>query len=148
MNTVKELYDKFNQLDKQMDFQLKVNGPGDIEYSVVIGEKHLSSPGVGHGAVIAALMDAILGTTALTAVYDEGNLVSTVEFKVNYFKPSFIGDKLVAKGEIEFKGKSLIATSARIFKASSGELVSKGLGTFNIYPMEKRGLTPELKAEG
>lgn len=146
MNTVKGLYDKFNNLDKQMDFQLIEHGPGDIEYSVVITEKHLSSPGVGHGAVTAALMDAVLGTTALTSVYDDGNLVSTVEFKINFFKPAFLGDKLVGKGTVEFQGKSLIATSARIYKESTGELVSKGLGTFNIYPMEKRGLTQDIKS--
>jgi uncharacterized protein (TIGR00369 family) len=140
MNTVKELYTQFNNLDKELGFELTVNGPGEIEYTVVIDDKHLSSPGVGHGAVTAAMMDAVLGTTALTAVYEDGNLVSTVEFKVNYFKPTFKGDKLIGRGEIEFQGKSLIVTSAKIYKEGTDELVSKGLGTFNIYPMAKRGL--------
>ncbi|MCB9188052.1 MAG: PaaI family thioesterase [Flavobacteriales bacterium] len=145
MDTVKGLYDKFNNVDKGLDFELTVYGPGIIEYRTTIAEKHLSSPGVGHGAITAAMMDAVLGTTALTAVYDDGNLVSTVEFKVNYFKPTFLGDKLIGKGEIEFQGKSLICTSAKIYKEATGELVSKALGTFNIYPMEKRGLKKPIK---
>lgn len=140
MHTVKELYTQFNNLDKELDFELSVLAPGVIEYTVVISEKHLSSPGVGHGAVTAAMMDAVLGTTALTKVYEDGNLVSTVEFKVNYFKPTYLGDRLIGRGEIEFQGKSLIVTSAKIYKDGSNELVSKGMGTFNIYPMEKRGL--------
>jgi len=140
MKTVADLYNKFNHFDKELNFELTVNAPGNIIYRVEIADKHLSSPGVGHGALVAALMDAVLGTTALTAVYDQGFLVSTVEFKVNYFKPTFKGDILVGTGEIEFQGKSLIATSGRIIKSHNGELVSKGLGTFNIYPMEKRGL--------
>jgi len=136
--TVKDIYDKFNHLDKNLGFELEVISPGNIIYSVTIQDKHLSSPNVGHGAVTAGLMDSVLGTTALTAVFEEGNLVSTVEFKLNYFKPTFLGDRLEARGEVEFKGKSLVATSARIIKTNTGELVAKGMGTFNIYPQEKR----------
>ncbi|MFT7155995.1 MAG: hypothetical protein ACI8Q1_000999 [Parvicella sp.] len=140
MQTVESLYQLYNNLDKSMGFNLKVNGPGDIEYTVVLNESHLSSPGVGHGAVTAALMDAVLGTTALSAVYGAGNLVSTVEFKLNYFKPTLLNDELIGTGQIEFQGNRLIATSGRIIKKGSGELVSKGMGTFNIYPMSKRGI--------
>lgn len=147
MNSVKELYDTFNNVDKELDFELTVHSPGVIEYKVKITDKHLSSPGVGHGAITAALMDAILGTTALTAVFPEGQLVSTVEFKLNYFKPALLGDVLIGTGEIEFKGKSLIATTARIVKQDSEELVSKGMGTFNIYPMSKRGISQTKRLE-
>ncbi len=136
--TVKDIYDNFNHLDKHLDFDLEVLSPGKIIYRVTIQDKHLSSPNVGHGAVTAGLMDSTLGTTALTAVFDEGNLVSTVEFKLNYFKPTFLGDKLEARGVVDFKGKSLVTTSAQIIKVDSGELVAKGMGTFNIYPQEKR----------
>ncbi len=147
MHTVKELYETFNNVDKNLGFELTVHSPGVIEYKVTIADKHLSSPGVGHGAITAALMDAVLGTTALTSVYPEGKLVSTVEFKLNYFKPALLGDVLIGTGEIEFKGKSLIATTARIVKQGSGELVSKGMGTFNIYPMSKRGLSQTKRLE-
>ena len=50
------------------------------------------------------------------------------------------GPGYVFSGDIEFEGRSLIVTSGRIIKKNTGELVSKGMGTFNIYPMEKRGL--------
>jgi uncharacterized protein (TIGR00369 family) len=140
MQTVETLYQEFNNLDKSLGFNLKVNAPGDIEYSVTIQDMHLSSPGVGHGAITAALMDAVLGTTALSAVYADGNLVSTVEFKLNYFKPTLLNDVLIGIGKIEFQGNRLISTSGSIIKKSSGELVSKGMGTFNIYPMSKRGI--------
>lgn len=139
MNT-QELYEKYNNFDKEFGLKLSVKSPGVVIYEMEIKDKHLSSPKVGHGASVAAMMDAILGTTALSKVYDNGNLVSTVEFKINYFKPIFKNDILIATGEIEFEGKSLIVTTGRIVKKESGELVSKGMGTFNIYPMSKRGL--------
>ena len=103
MKTVSDLYNKYNNFDKELGFELTINAPGKIIYKVEISDKHLSSPGVGHGALVAAMMDAVLGTTALTAVYDEELLVSTVEFKVNYFKPTLKGDILIGTGEIEFQ---------------------------------------------
>lgn len=138
--TTQELYEKYNNFDKEFGLKLTVNSPGNITYELTVENKHLSSPNVGHGATVAAMMDATLGTTALSKVYDQGNLVSTVEFKINYFKPIFKNENLIATGEIEFEGKSLIVTTAKIIKKDTNELVSKGMGTFNIYPMSKRGL--------
>ena len=143
--TVKQLYDTFNFFDKNLDLKFSEKGPGDIEYKLAIQRKHLSSPGVGHGGVIAAMMDAIIGTTALSKVFPEKKLVSTIEFKINYFKPIFEDDILIGTGEVEFQGKSIIACSGKIIKLDTGELVSKSLGTFNIYPMEKRGLKLDLE---
>ena len=143
--TVKQLYDIFNFFDKNLDLELSEKGPGDIEYKLTIKQKHLSYPGVGHGGAIAAMMDAIIGTTALSQVFQEKKLVSTIEFKINYFKPIFEDEILIGTGEIEFQGKSIIACSGKIIKLGTGELVSKSLGTFNIYPMEKRGLKLNLE---
>lgn len=143
--TVKQLYDTFNFFDKSLDLELSEKEPGDIEYKLTIQRKHLSSPGVGHGGVIAAMMDAVIGTTALSQVFHEKKLVSTIEFKINYFKPIFEDDILIGTGQIEFQGKSIIACSGKIIKLDTGELVSKSLGTFNIYPMEKRGLKLDLE---
>jgi len=143
--TVKQLYDTFNFFDKNLDLKLSEKWSGNIEYKLAIQRKHLSSPGVGHGGVIAAMMDAIIGTTALSKVFPEKKLVSTIEFKINYFKPIFEDDILIGTGEVEFQGKSIIACSGKIIKLDTGELVSKSLGTFNIYPMEKRGLKLDLE---
>ena len=138
--TVTELYKAFNHFDNTLDLELNEKGPGDVEYRLQVSKKHLSSPGVGHGGMVAAMMDAVIGTTALSKVFHERKLVSTIEFKINYFKPIFEDDILIGTGEIEFHGKSIIACSGKIIKLETGELVSKSLGTFNIYPMEKRGL--------
>ncbi len=138
--TTQELYEAFNHFDRLMGLELTEKGPGDIEYRLVVQQQHLSSPGVGHGGVVAAMMDAVIGTTALSQVFHERKLVSTIEFKINYFKPTIEDDVLIGTGKIEFHGKSIISCSGEIIKQESGELVSKALGTFNIYPMEKRGL--------
>jgi len=83
-------------------------------------------------------MDCVLGLSALSMALTEGNLTSTVEFKLNFIRPARLGDKLVGTGLIDYKGKSLIIASGDI-KLATGELIAKGLGTFNTYPLEKKG---------
>ena len=127
-----------NHFDRDHGLHFTIHAPGSITYELTIQEKHLSSPGVAHGATIAAFMDCVLGLSALSLALTEGNLTSTVEFKLNFIRPARLGDKLVGTGLIDYKGKSLIIASADI-KLATGELIAKGLGTFNTYPLEKKG---------
>lgn len=128
---------------KELNTYGNVNGheyeviePGNVITRMVILPEHLNSPGVAHGGAVAGFMDAVLGVPALTAAVVDGNLVSTVEFKINYFKPIMLGDKLEGRGNVIRKGKSLIVTIGGIYRGA--ELVAHGQGTFNVYPLQKR----------
>ncbi|MFT7611348.1 MAG: hypothetical protein ACI9J3_000291 [Parvicellaceae bacterium] len=134
-----DIYIKMNKFDQHQGLKLTAKEPGDIQYEMEITEQHLSSPKTCHGGAISGMMDSVIGTTALSLAFTEGNLVSTVEFKINYFKPVYEGDTLVGTGTVEFKGKSLMVACGKIVKKGSGDLVAMAQGTFNIYPMEKRG---------
>lgn len=130
-----ELFQKINNFDKHLNLELN-NNSDKLQYSLTIANEHLSSPKTSHGAVIAAMMDAVLGIEALSHAVSKGCLCSTVEFKINYLQPALLGDKLTGHAQIDFKGKSLVVTSATI---NCGEkLVAKGQGTFNLYPFEKK----------
>lgn len=131
-------YRSINHFDRDNGSTFTVHAPGEISYFMTVLEKHLSSPGIAHGGALAGLMDCVLGLTALSTSLTVGNLVSTVEFKLNFIRPAKVGEKLVGKGKIDYKGKSLIIASGDI-RTESGELVAKGLGTFNSYPLEKKG---------
>lgn len=127
-----------NHFDRENGLSFEILAPGEIIYRLKVQEKHLSSPGIAHGASIAAFMDCVLGLTALSKALTENNLTSTVEFKLNFIRPARLGDELIGTGKIDYKGKSLIIASGDI-KLASGELIAKGLGTFNTYPLEKKG---------
>lgn len=142
-----DLYIQMNKFDKSNGLVLTAKEPGDIQYEMKVLEKHLSSPNTCHGGAISGMMDAVIGSTALSMAFTEGNLVSTVEFKINYFKPVFEGETLIGTGHIEFTGKSLMVTSGKIIKKDTGDLVAIAQGTFNIYPMEKRDFLNMLSKE-
>ncbi|RZK19032.1 MAG: PaaI family thioesterase [Hymenobacter sp.] len=133
---------------------LRVPEPGKAEYRMVVRPEHLSSPGVAHGGVLAGLLDAVLGAAALTLAFTAGELVSTVEFKINYLHPVRLGDELRAVAQVDHAGKSLVVSSGVIYRQAADDdtnatAVAQGMGTFNRYPAGKRlgELTGQLAAE-
>lgn len=134
------LFRKINEFDRHMGLDFSINGPGDVNYRLLVEKHHTSSPGVCHGAVLAGMMDAQLGLTALSHAVTEEKLCSTVELKTNFLQPALEGNLLVGGGEIDFKGKSIVVVSAWIKVQATGEMICKGMGTFNMYPMSKKEL--------
>ena len=87
----------------------------------------------------------VLGAAALTQAFTVGDLVSTVEFKINYLRPVLLGDELRAEAQVEHAGKSIVVVSGTIYRADAAtaappQAVAQGLGTFNRYPASKREL--------
>ncbi|TDN36243.1 PaaI family thioesterase [Hymenobacter sp. UV11] len=136
-------YNQINLYGQANGMVLTVPAPGQAEYRMAIGEAHLSSPGTAHGGVLAGLLDAALGAAALTQAFTEGDLVSTIEFKINYLRSVLLGDELRAVAQVEHVGKSIVVVSGTIYRASADgteQAVAQGLGTFNRYPASKRQL--------
>lgn len=138
LDEFKKAFKAMNKFDQENGLEFEIHKPGEITYHLTIQEKHLSSPGVSHGAVIAGFMDCVLGLSALSLAITKDNLTSTVEFKLNFLKPAKLGDRLTGKGKIEHAGKSLIMSSGEVYNQETGDLVAKGLGTFNLYPLSKK----------
>lgn len=138
-------YNQINQYGQVNGMKLSVPAPGQAEYRMRIRPEHLSSPGTAHGGMLAGLMDAVLGAAALSLAFTTGELVSTVEFKINYFQPVHLDDELVAVARVDHAGNSLLVASGTIYQAGAtdalGSPVAQGLGTFNRYPAAKSQLT-------
>lgn len=131
-------YNHINKYGADNNMKLEILEPGHAIYTMNIEDKHLSSPNTCHGGVIAGFMDSVIGTAALSKAFEENNLTSTIEFKINYLQPVNLGDVLVGEGKIDFKGKSTIVSSGKIVKQSNGAIVAIAIGTFNVYPLSKR----------
>ncbi|HLU85023.1 MAG TPA: PaaI family thioesterase [Vicingaceae bacterium] len=136
MEDLIDIYHKVNHFGRENGMKLTIVNPGEIIYEMEVLEKHLATKTTIHGGMVAAMMDGVLGVAALTDVANQKKLVATVEFKINYFKPAYLGDKLKGLGRVDFRGNRIIATSGEIYNQNN-ELVAKAMGTFNAYPVEK-----------
>jgi uncharacterized protein (TIGR00369 family) len=137
------LFRSINKYDLDNALTFEIHEPGSITYKMTIQDKHLSSPDTAHGAVLAGFMDCVLGLSALSQAVIQGNLTSTVEFKINYVRPVKLGEEITGTGKVVHKGKSLIISSAEVRNAK-GEMIALGQGTFNTYPFNKKDFTHEF----
>ena len=143
MEKLLEIYNQTNQFGNINGFKLTVIKPGVITYEMEVLEKHLATPTTIHGGMMAAMMDGVIGVAALSLVAAERKLVSTIEYKINYFKPAYLGDILKGEGRVDNAGKRIIHTSGEI-RNQKGEVVAKAMGTFNAYPFEKSDISEHL----
>lgn len=137
------LFRSINKYDLDNALTFEIHEPGSITYKMTIQDKHLSSPDTAHGAVLAGFMDCVLGLSALSQAVIQGNLTSTVEFKINYVRPVKLGEEITGTGKVVHQGKSLIISSAEVRNAK-GEMIALGQGTFNTYPFNKKDFTHEF----
>jgi uncharacterized protein (TIGR00369 family) len=131
-NNLIELYNSTNHFGRFMDMDYTIVKPGEVNYKLKVKENFLATKDAAHGGALAAFMDAILGVASLSAVADEGKLVATIEFKINYLKPALLGDSLIGKGKVLQKGKRILITEGEIFNQKN-ELIAKAIGTFTSY---------------
>ena len=136
MNPILEIYNKINHFGNHENMVYEIITPGHVKYQMPIQPHHASGPGVAHGGIIAGFMDAILGVAALSLSVEKGNLVSTVEFKINYLAPVPIGAQIYGEGNVESEGNKIIVTSG-VITDENGKVLAKAMGTFNAYPLEK-----------
>lgn len=138
--TLIEQYIKHNHFGRTLGMQHNIVEPGLVHYTLTIKQEHLATPLASHGGVISALMDGLLGVTALSSVYQEKKVVSTVEYKINFLNPALLNDELLGIGKVEQKGNRLIIVSGDIICPKRNNVViAKAIGTFNAYPAEKAG---------
>ncbi len=141
MNPILEKYDAVNTFGELIGLKLELIEPGHVQYKMTITEDHLSNPFAAHGGAVSAMMDGILGVAALSDAVEQKKLVSTVEFKINYFAPVEKGDELIGRGKVVFKGNRLYYSEGKIYCSNKENLlVCSGSGTFNSYPADKNEL--------
>lgn len=147
MHKILRLYHQINEFGAANDLQFTLLADGHIQYTMPVKQSHLATPIAIHGGVMAAFMDALLGVAALSISCHESKLVSTIEFKINYFAPARPGDVLVGVGKVVQKGRRIIVAEAEVVVEGSTQVVAKGMGTFNAYPIEKSGILESLRPE-
>lgn len=129
-------YNETNQFGNFLKLKLNLIKPGEVNYTVKVKNEHLATLNSAHGGFLAAIFDQVVGTAALSKAVLENNVVSTVEFKINYLKPAFLNDELTGFGKLISKGKRLYTVEGKIFNQNK-ELLVTGIATLNAYPFKK-----------
>jgi uncharacterized protein (TIGR00369 family) len=128
-------YIEYNAFGRLIEMSFNIIQPGSVEYSMTIRAEHLATPIAAHGGLIAGFLDAVVGVGALSAVCEEGMIVSTVEMKVSYFEPIFLEDHITGISKLMKRGKRLLFMEGEIFN-QKGVLVAKANATLNAYPAQ------------
>lgn len=98
-----------------------------------LDERHLSPAGRVHGGVVSGFFDTACGAAIFTTI-EKGDFASTVELKVNYFRPLEKGDKLRCHAKVVFLGRKLRAVQAFLYRNKEKDPVAMASGTFYIVP--------------
>lgn len=138
-NMIIEAYKQSNLFGNNLGMDLKSACKDGVHYQLKIKKEHMATPLAAHGGVIASLMDGTLGVAALAHALERNKVVSTVEFKINFIAPVSKDDVLDARGEVVHAGNRIMVCEGTIHN-QKGDIVAKGFGTFNSYPVEKAGL--------
>lgn len=105
---------------------------GYCQAELTVQKKHMNPMDVTHGGVGFSILDVVMGTAVTTT----GVKSTTVEMNINYLRPSFIDEHLIARGWVIKEGSSLIIAEGKIYKGEKEVAVAretmKSLGEIEI----------------
>lgn len=89
-----------------------------------------------HGGVLSSLIDTAGGLAAWSAL-GAGEMVSTVDLRVDYLEPAGLGHPLRAEAELVRKGNRVCHVKVAV--TQGGALVAEGRAVFNIHRRRTEG---------
>jgi uncharacterized protein (TIGR00369 family) len=99
----------------------------------VLGERYQGGGGMGHGGIIATLLDEAMGKVCR---FREVRAV-TAELTVEYLKPVKVQEEIVVEGwETEQKGRNLFHVGE--IRNSAGDVLARGRARFVVIGEAKR----------
>ena len=95
----------------------------------------LTNPtGIAHGGSVFSVADAAAAMAAMGTV-EKGELVTTIEMKINYVKP-FITGEITGEAKIVYKGTTTALGDVDV-RNEQGDLIAKAQATYMILKTEK-----------
>ncbi len=114
-----------------LGFTVTARTPGSCRVELPVRDHHFNPHGLVHGAVLYALADTAMGG-ALSGTLAEDQVCTTIEIKINYFRPWRSGT-LVCDAELVNGGRTTATLQSDVFDGE-GRHLARALGTFAIVP--------------
>lgn len=108
-----------------MDIYVVELGPGEAVLEIPIGKEHLNPQSIAHGGVTSSLADTAMGM----AIRTENYYGVTVEMNMNYLRPAYKGETLIAKAKTINLGEKIIVAQAEV-ENLKGEKIAIARGTY------------------
>ena len=105
--------------------------PGSVTVELDADERHRHGGGVVQGGIITQIADAAMGMSMAT-LQDDGHWNTTIELKINFFRPVVEG-RLRAVGRVVDMKQSLLFSEADVFDAQD-RLVARASSTCMVVP--------------
>jgi 1,4-dihydroxy-2-naphthoyl-CoA hydrolase len=105
-------------------------GPGRCVAELDVGEHLLNPFGAAHGAVLASLVDHMLGS-AVFPIIPRGTWPATLEFKISYLAPTRPGVLRATSRVLSLTRKTAVVA---VDCENDGRLVGTALGTIALTP--------------
>lgn len=113
-------------IGRLIGFTLKSIEPGRAVFEMEADERHHNPMGTLHGGVYCDIADAAMGY-AYAATLGDGESFTTVELKINFFRPVRKG-RLTAEAEVVKAGGTLGYVECDV-KDETGKLLAKAAST-------------------
>jgi uncharacterized protein (TIGR00369 family) len=113
-------------ISRLLGFVIKAVEPGHAIFEMEVDDRHHNPMGTLHGGIYCDLADAAMGY-AYAATLGEGETFTTVELKINFFRP-VRKSRLTAEARIVKAGGTLGYVECDVTD-QSGKLVAKAAST-------------------
>ena len=113
---------------------------GHARLALTADRSHWSSAERLHGGVLFTLLDTALGR-AVVSTLDEGRGSTTIESKINFFRPVFEGP-LTADARVVNRGRRTAYAEGEI-RDDKGRLVARATSTFMLTETFKQSGKPD-----
>jgi uncharacterized protein (TIGR00369 family) len=102
----------------------------------ILGDAYQGGGGMGHGGIIALLLDEAMGKACR---FREVRAV-TAELTVQYLKPVKVHEEIVVEGfETDQKGRNLFLAAE--IRNAAGEVLARGTGRFVVIGQKEKAAT-------
>jgi uncharacterized protein (TIGR00369 family) len=113
-------------IGRLLGFVLKVIEPGHAVFEMEADERHHNPMGTLHGGIYCDLADAAMGY-AYAATLAEGETFTTVELKINFFRPVKKG-RMIAEARVVRAGTNLGYVECDV-KDGEGRMLARAAST-------------------
>jgi uncharacterized protein (TIGR00369 family) len=114
------------QIAKLIGFRIAEFAPDRAVMEFVAGPEHANPMGTRHGGILCDVADAAMGTAWASRI-EENETFTTIELKINFFRPVWNG-RLLAEAKVVRRGKTLGYVECDIVD-DTGRLVAKAAST-------------------